>query len=360
MKPFNIAFQTESPRFDTKPTNYQPKLICGGLLPLLVTPSMHSNIKINSKMSNSCPPTPLLPTTSPTSRKTITNLNRPQSALYRQQLTVNIPTNENPCLGEESLLGHVPSRSEFGEWGDGPIEMHPEEKPRPKLDLGLQGNTICYSPRSKNRIAKNRTKIDTEFNPDTYRYIPDSNREYLLQEKSLHSIRPENLLGKQATRRTIDFVLVGQKKEFKRNEDFDKSEKKLYQRTFQTMEDITKKETAKPAKEKLSKSETLQSINMTRVNLKIEQEENKLESPRQFKIIIPLPALPGTDTKRRNVISRTGIRRFGLSTSVRPNYPSTFERFGWHTDRDSMLKGNAYQQHSNGDIRLSRPHSVIA
>ena len=354
MKSFHIAFQPDSPRIDTKQTNYQPKFICGGLLPLLVTPSMHSNV------SHSCPPTPLPLATSPTPKRAIVFKTRPQSALFRQQQPLNIPTNEIHTFGEESLLGYVTSKSEFGEWADEPIEMHREEKSRPKLNLGLQGNQVCYSPRSKNRIAKSRPKAELELNPDTYKFIPDSNKEYFLQEKSLHSIRPENLLGKLATRRTMDFVLVGQKKEFINNEDFDKSEKKLYQKTFQTMNDITKKEIIRPSKDRMSKSETLQSINMTRVDLKIEQDsKNKPDSPRQFRIIIPLPTLPPSDTKRRSLIGRTGIRRFGLSNSVRPNYVPNFDTIGWYTNRENLLKGNAFQQHSNSNISLSRPHSVI-
>ena len=359
MKSFHLAFQPDSPRVDTKPTNYQPKLICGGLLPLLVTPSMHSNVKVNSKITQSCPPTPLLTTNSPSPKRRMVFQTRPQSAMFRQQQPLNPPTNEIPCFGEESLLGYVKSISEFEEWADEPIEMHREEKARPKLNLGLQGNPVCYSPRSKIRIVKNRPKLEPEPNTDTYRFIPDSSKEYLLQDKSLHSIRPENLLGKQATRRTMDFVLVGQKKELKKSEEPDRCEKKLYQKAFQTMDDITKKETVKP-KDKITKSETMQSFNVARVDLKIDEDsKNRLDSPRQLRIIIPLPALPPSDTKRKNLIGRSGIRRFGLSSSVKPNSVPPFDTFEWHRNRGNMLKGNAFQ-YSNCNIQLSRPHSVIA
>ena len=216
--------------------------------------------------------------------------NRPQSALFRQQIPFNISTNENTYFGEDCLLGYQPSTSECGEWADEPIVMYLEEKPRPKLDLGLKGNPVSYSPRSKIRIPKNIHKLEPEPNLDSYRFIPDLNKEYQLQEHSLHPIRPENLLGKQSKRRTMDFVLIGQKKEFKTNEEIENS---LKRKTFQTLDIVSKKEIIKPQKRKIPKSETLQSLNLNRIDLKIEQDtKNSIDSPRQISLIIPLPSLP--------------------------------------------------------------------
>ncbi|KAI6654172.1 hypothetical protein LOD99_3017 [Oopsacas minuta] len=286
------------------------------------------------------------------SKKNLNGQNRPQSALFRQQIPLNTPAFENTYFGEDCLLGYRSIISECSEWADEPIEIYFEEKPRPKLDLGLKGNPVNYSPRSKNRTPNIIHKPEPEPSIDSYRFIPDVTKEYQLQEHSLRSIRPENLLGKQANRRTMDFVLIGHKKEFKTNEETENSDQKAPQKTFQTLDNITKKEQINsPPKSKIPKSETLQSLNLNKIDLKMEQEPKvSSDYPRQIKLIIPLPSLPQGDNKRKNLIGRTGIRRFGLSNAMKP----TFDTF--RVTQHNSLKGNAFQTNTP----FSRPHSVIA
>ena len=351
MRSLNISFQTDSPRIDTKHSSYQPRLLYGSLLPLLVTPS----IKQSPGSWHSCPPTPLPLATTPALKKNVNNQTRPQSALFRQQIPQIIPTNENAYFGEECLLGYHPSISEFGEWADEPIEMFLEEKARPKLDLGLKGNTVAYSPRCRNKISKIAPKSVTE--PNIYRFIPGSNKEYQLQEHSLHSIQPEKLLGKQMKRRTMDFVLVGQKKEFKGNEEIDSCERKQQQqqqqqqKPLQTTDITTKKETDKQQTNKSPKSEMHHNS-----ELKIEQNPKvRVKSPQKLNLVIPLPiplpVVPQSDNKRKILIGRSGIRKFGLSNASRPNYESSFDTFRCETNKGNIMKRSISQ--------LSRPHSVI-
>ena len=348
MKSLNISFQTDSPRIDTKHSSYQPRLLCGGLLPLLVTPS----IKQTPTSWHSCPSTPLPIATTHITKKNVNNQTRPQSALFRHQIPQNFLTNENPNFGEDCLLGYHPSISEFGEWMDEPIEMYPEEKPRSKLELGLKGNPVAYSPRNRNKISKIVPKSETE--PNIYRLIPGSNKEYQLQEHSLHSIQPVKLLGKQMKRRTMDFVLIGQKKEFKGNEENESGDRILPHKPLQTTGTITKKETKKQQTNKSQKSEIHESSNLDSAELKIEQNP-KIKSPQRLNLIIPLPiplpAVTQSDNKRKILIGRTGIRRFGLSNAVRPNYVSNFDTFKCETNKDNIMKRSISQ--------LSRPHSVI-
>ena len=351
MKSLNISFQTDLPRIDTKHSSYQPRLLCGGLLPLLVTPS----IKQSSASWHSCPSTPLPLATTPTPKKNVNNPLRPQSALFRQQIPLNFLTNENSYFGEDSLLGYQPNHSEFDEWMDEPIEMYPVQKPRPKLELGLQGNPVAYSPRCRNKISRTISKSGTETN--IYRLIPGSNKEYQLHEHSLHSIQPEKLLGKLTKRRTMDFVLIGQKKEFKGNEEIENCDRKYPQKPLQTTEATTKKETNKQQTNKSPKPEIHERSNTDNADLKIEQNPKiRVKSPQRLNLIIPLPipipAVPQNDSKRKILIGRSGIRKFGLSNAVRPNYVSSFDTVRCETNKENIMKRSISQ--------LSRPHSVIA
>ena len=356
MRPFNLSIQSEvSPRADIK-TNYQPRLISGGLLPLLITPSLNTNIRISHKVSNSCPPTPLpSQNLSLTSKANIPAQNRPQSAFYRQKPMHSIPPNEYPCLGEEYLIGYNPSPSEFGEWADEPLELYSDRKTRQKhteLDLGLKGNPVCYSPRSsKFKSAKNRLKDETETVPDPYRFIPDAGRKYQLQEHSLHSIRPDNLLRNEARRRTMDFVLVGQKKQTKKDEENKNIQKFPGTDSRSSMKD--KNDAV------LGKSLKVDQTNVAQYGLKLDQDSNnKQKTAKEIKVVIPPP--PSPVSKRKHLIGRTGIRKFGLSNGVKPNYVPHSKSTEWQIDKENLLRGNAILQSSNFDLTLSRPHSVIA